>query len=1728
MARILGLRLSFISAVLSMAITGISTSVSAQARDTSIVSSPTAFEENKGQMPAEYRFLSRRNGMETLYAKDGMEVLVPKSRSKMMRFRVRWTGANPDARILGEQPLSGRANYFRGADESRWVKDVPLFGRVRYMQIYQDVDVVFYENGDELENDFTVAAGGNPSSISLHLDRPVRLSPSGDLYVMLDGSVLSLHKPIAYQMSENSREEVPVKFSLAQDGRVGFEVEAYDHTRPLVIDPVFGFSTYLAGTGIDHITGVTTDSIGNVYVTGDTNSVDFPVANAEQPNCASCTDFSMDSDAYVSKLDPTGHTLVYSTYVGGSVADRGHSIVVDKTGNILVAGVSGSNDFPHHGTGTPPVCQINNFCYFVFSLTPNGSAFNYSGLVGGSEAFLSANSADGLLAVDSAGNAYLTGETDDLNFQFTSGVLSSTLNPAPTGTTFVLKVGTTGTLLYSTAIPGNGTPTPIGIGTINDFPAGGILVDTTGRVTLAGSAGVGLPTTAGVLQPTFPNDANAANARAGYILQLNATASALNFATYVTGTDTGTGLAVDSNGDYYIIGTTVEANLPVSANAFQKTLPAASNCECTAGYVAKLDSQGKSLLAATYVSGPTTGQQTNLSGIVLDSKSNVFLGGLTTSADFSLVNPIVSVLQPISSGGTVLVELTPDLSVQLFGSFLNSLTNFAGSQFTSVAIDPLDNVVVVGNTSATDFPTTQNSFQPVLPPAKSPLSSPPHGFISKLDLATPAPSLCLKATSVDFGFVLVKTSATQTLQVTNCGNAPLQLSSIVPSLPVFTISQSCGSIAPNASCGVNVNFLPVDTSQSNGTLVISENAPISQRTITITGAGGLPQVAFPPEFNADDLLVGTQHRFLLPFTNTGNANWIVSSVTATGDFSVDNACTSPVPPLSPGGEAGTCFVGLIFGPTTTGMRTGTLTIADNIPGSPHVIQLSGNGLATYPTPTITFIRPVPTDELGMELDITGTNFFPASQVIVNGSVRATHYGNETQLVAQLTASDLAQTGEVPVTVVNSLPGGGVSNTFLATVYDAIRSMGILHTAFDSNSGLLYSSVSMTSTTNAGKVVVIDPSTGNVVHIWSVGNGPNQLAVSGDGQFLYVGLDGDKKVAQVALATGVVNFSVGLGNDPDFNNPMVAQAIRVLPGLPHAWAVTLCATSFTPCGEGIAVFDDAIQRPTRVFENQVQPDGLLFIGADATTLFGTTFFQIPSTFYEFSINAAGITQTQAVTNFSAPSPGGGPLDSDGTSIYVSNGQVIDPATLTITGDINGINFQWGVKVDVPATRIYFAGIELSTSDFPFGKTAIQAFDLASQKLLSELDIPESAANAEIFRWGTNGLALSYTNTLLLLRTSITGTSAASSQLLVSGWAPASVPAGTADLALTISGSQFASGDTLTANGTTRPITVVNSSEITTTIPAALLAGAGNVQIVITNPAGKTATFVFAVTPGPPPIAAVSPGSLKFTAQLVSTTSASQAVTVQNNGTTTLIVSSVAITGDFAQTNSCTSVAPSMKCTVAVTFAPTAAGDRTGVLTINDNDVSNSQTVTLDGAATDVQITGSGASGTTATVASGQPATYNLSVTPVGGFNGIVTFSCTGLPQFAMCSANPPSTTLTAGAVSVVVTITTRQQQAAAIIRRPGTTSATISFLGMLLLLVCAGRKRSAYRYTLAKTLLVLIALLLIGMPLMSCGGGSGGGQPTSNTTPPGTYTVTFVATSAGGSRSIPLTLVVQQP
>ncbi len=314
-------------------------------------------------------------------------------------LRMKLTGANPGAKVEGLERQQGNSNYFIGNDPSQWRTDVPNYGKVRVADVYPGIDLIYYGNQHELEYDWIVKPGGDPSRIRFKIEGAVpRVDAAGDLVLKTSAGEVRQRKPAVYQGERR------IKGGFVVRGRpVSFEVAAYDRSRPLVIDPVLVYSTYLGGSSDDSGSGIAVDGSGNAYVTGHTFSANFPTANALQPANGGS------ADVFVTKISADGSTKLYSTYLGGNGADYANAIAVDGSGNAYVTGFTNSTNFPT--TNALQATWGGNSDAFVTKISANGTTKLYSTYLGGS-----GNDSGTGIAADASGNAYIVGSTSSTNF----------------------------------------------------------------------------------------------------------------------------------------------------------------------------------------------------------------------------------------------------------------------------------------------------------------------------------------------------------------------------------------------------------------------------------------------------------------------------------------------------------------------------------------------------------------------------------------------------------------------------------------------------------------------------------------------------------------------------------------------------------------------------------------------------------------------------------------------------------------------------------------------------------------------------------------------------------------------------------------------------------------------------------------------------------------------------------------------------------------------------------------------------------------------------------------------------------------------------------------------------------------------------------------------------------------------------------------------------------------
>jgi Bacterial Ig-like domain (group 1)/Beta-propeller repeat len=648
---------------------------------------PLYFEANRGQTDAQVNFLSRGSGYTLFLTATEAVLSLRKSAAPASGeardtqvttgtvLRMQLIGANPAPAVAGLERLPGQVNYFIGHDPAKWRSNVPLYGKVKYEGVYPGIDLVYYGNQRQLEYDFVVAPGASPNAIRLKLEGAERLDidARGDLVIHTARGEIRQRKPLIYQERGGTREEISGRYVLLSGRQVGFEVGPYDTAQPLVIDPTLVYSTYLGGSGAEYGTGIAVDTVGNAYVTGGTGSTNFPTT----PGAFDTTSNGGGSDAFVTKLDPTGASLVYSTYLGGSGIDEGHGIAIDTVGNAYVTGRTDSTNFPTTPLAFDTTSNGSNDT-FVTKLDPAGASLVYSTYLGGSGFDVGRG-----IAVNTLGNAYVTGATSSTNFPTTPGALDTTSDFA--GDAFVTKLDPTGaSLVYSTSLGGSGMD-----------EGRGIAIDTAGNAYVTGRTdSTNFPTTALAFDTTSNGGSDA------FVTKLDPLGASLVYSTYLggSGLDLSPGIAIDTAGNAYVTGITESTNFPTTPGAFDISFNGVQDA-----FVTKLDPLGASLLYSTYLGGSSIDFGF---GIAVDTAGNAYVTGRTDSTNF----PTTAGAFDTSFNGfqdAFVTKLDPLGASLLYSTYLGGSSIDYG---LGIAVDTAGNAYVTGQTFSTNFPTTAGAF----------------------------------------------------------------------------------------------------------------------------------------------------------------------------------------------------------------------------------------------------------------------------------------------------------------------------------------------------------------------------------------------------------------------------------------------------------------------------------------------------------------------------------------------------------------------------------------------------------------------------------------------------------------------------------------------------------------------------------------------------------------------------------------------------------------------------------------------------------------------------------------------------------------------------------------------------------------------------------------------------------------------------------------------------------
>jgi hypothetical protein len=842
-------------------------------------------------------------------------------------------GANPAAQIEALDELPGKSNYFIGTNARKWRTGIPNFVRIRYKEIYPGVDLIYYGNQGRLEFDFVVSPGADPKNIGLKFGDNEHVTIASDGSLQLSRKEVLLPRPTLYQIEKGRKQLVDGRFALLAGGLVGIRVGPYDRTKPLIVDPVLVYSSYVGVNNDDaDADAIAVDSLGDTYVAGSTPSLNFPIVNGFQ------TTGNSNYVAFVAEFSPSGSTLLYSTYLGGTGGDYSTGISVGQDQSVYVTGYSFSTDFPvvnglqrsnDNATGG------NAFISRIDATQAGAASLVYSSYLGGGGNPNNPNPWLGDMAIgiaaDSSGRAYITGSTtSDASvspFPTTASAYQSSLS-SPNGNAFLTVVDTTqagaASLVYSTYLGGDGAGAFGDIGTA-------IAVDPNGHAYVLGqttSDATGpFPTTPTAYQSTLksPNG----NIFLAEIDTTQSGSASLVYSTYFGGSTTnplgdyGGAITLDSVGKVYLAGDAESSDFPTTPGAFQS-----ANSANGKGIIAKFDvaqSGAQSLVYSTFLGGMNSTEGDGASGVAVDANGNAFVAGFTSSTDFPVTSDAFQSALKSNGGNAFLTELNPNGTAELYSTYLGGSSSF-GDVAVGISLDPVGNPYIAGYTESTDFPTTAGALQGAITPNAQ------SGFIAKFAL-NPNPLITSSILPTPNSSGWNNTPATVMFSCTpgadpiqDCAS-PLMVRAEGANQPeTGTVQDTAGNTATTTAT-VNLDMtapIITITSPSNGASVSIGSLTVTGTiTDTLSGPGsvtchGAPATLSGSSFSCNvQLAAGSNSIAVIGTDLAGNTSAASISVTNTGASGQSNPPTiSGILPNQGGiGSAVSSITGSAFGAT---------------------------------------------------------------------------------------------------------------------------------------------------------------------------------------------------------------------------------------------------------------------------------------------------------------------------------------------------------------------------------------------------------------------------------------------------------------------------------------------------------------------------------------------------------------------------------------------------------------------------------------------------------------------------------------------------------------------------------------------------------------------------------------------------------------------------------------------
>lgn len=652
------------------------------------------FEQNVGQFDPSVLYLAR-NGATSMFLTSSEAVYVmpmsanstdvDETASSAYALRMRFADQGRNISARGTAAAEQRSNYFVGSDPENWHVDVPSFSTVELGNVADGISMLWHGREDGATRyDLVVDPGADPGQIALSFDGAdsIELEQNGDIIIKTPAGTIRQARPFAYQEGPEDRKAEVASGFRVEGNSVKFDLGEYDNTRPLIIDPTvtlnnLAFSTFVGSFGEDTANDNAVDAMGNIYITGRTTSVAFPTTAGTFDTSSNGAE-----DVFVTKVNPSGTGIVFSTFLGGNFYDEGRGIAVDNSGNIYVTG-SASNFFP-----TTALAYDTTFNggsdVFVTKLNPTGSTLLYSTYIGAS----SIDSASDI-AIDAAGNAYIVVRTSDtvVDYPTTPGAFDTTFNGIDD--VAVTKLSPDGsTLVYSTFLGGSG----IDSGTA-------IAVNAAGEAYVAGATTddvIDMQTTAGAYDTTHNGVTDY------FVTRFSADGASLVYSTFIggAGIDNAVGLAIDGAGSAYVVGT-ASPGFPVTAGVVDTSVLGSSEIGAS-----KISPDGATLQYSTFIGG-NQGESAN--SVAVDPAGNAYITGLNFGGDFPVT---AGAYDTTFNGGNdvILTVLNPSATGYIFSTYLGGGGNEIGND---IALDPSGNVYITGSTTnnATPYPTTPEALQ---------------------------------------------------------------------------------------------------------------------------------------------------------------------------------------------------------------------------------------------------------------------------------------------------------------------------------------------------------------------------------------------------------------------------------------------------------------------------------------------------------------------------------------------------------------------------------------------------------------------------------------------------------------------------------------------------------------------------------------------------------------------------------------------------------------------------------------------------------------------------------------------------------------------------------------------------------------------------------------------------------------------------------------------------------